>query len=31
LILERDSHAAWVQQLPEVLAHREQRALRGAA
>jgi heme exporter protein C len=28
LILERDSHAAWVQQLPEVLAHR---ALRGAA
>ncbi|PVE43674.1 heme ABC transporter permease CcmC [Limnohabitans planktonicus] len=31
LILERDSHAAWVQQLPEVLAHRAQRALRGAA
>ena len=31
LILERDSHAAWVQQLPEVLAHRERRAWRGAA
>jgi heme exporter protein C len=31
LILQRDSHAAWVQQLPEVRAHREQRALRGAA
>jgi heme exporter protein C len=28
LILERDSHAVWVQQLPEVLAHR---TLRGAA
>jgi heme exporter protein C len=28
LILVRDSHAAWVHQLPEVLTHR---ALRGAA
>jgi heme exporter protein C len=31
LILERDSHAAWVQQLPEVLAHRAHRDWRGAA
>jgi heme exporter protein C len=31
LILERDSHAAWVHQLPEVLAHRVHRDWRGAA
>jgi heme exporter protein C len=31
LLLERDSHAAWVQQLPEVQVHRAQRAWRGAA
>jgi heme exporter protein C len=28
LILLRESHAVWVQQLPEVLAHRAHRAYR---